>query len=80
MSLEPKDLELIERLIYKCSDEISLNLGRSFERLEERFDSAETRVYGRMAEIEEKIEDARQSATDSFDSIREDIREVVREQ
>jgi hypothetical protein len=56
MSLEPKDLELIERIIYKNGDDIAVSIGRSFERLEERIDSAESRIYGRLIELEDKID------------------------
>ncbi|MGB7746824.1 MAG: helix-turn-helix domain-containing protein, partial [Verrucomicrobiia bacterium] len=41
MSLEQKDLELIERVIYKNGDDIAVSIGRSFERLEERIDAAD---------------------------------------
>jgi hypothetical protein len=56
MALEPKDLELIERIIYKNGDDIAVSIGRSFERLEERIDSAESRIYGRLIDIEDKID------------------------
>jgi len=39
--LEQKDLELIERVIYKNGDDIAVSIGRSFERLEERIDAAD---------------------------------------
>jgi len=58
MSLEQKDLELIERVIYKNGDDIAVSIGRSFERLEERIDAMESRLYSRLADIEDKIEDA----------------------
>jgi hypothetical protein len=56
MSLDTKDLELIERVIYKNGDDIAVSIGRSFERLEERIDSAESRIYGRLADFEDKLE------------------------
>jgi hypothetical protein len=56
MSLEPKDLELIERVIYKNGDDIAVSIGRSFERLEERIDAVESRIYGRLSDIEDKID------------------------
>jgi hypothetical protein len=58
MALEQKDLELIERVIYKNGDDIAVSIGRSFERLEERIDAMESRLYSRLADIEDKIEDA----------------------
>jgi len=74
MSLEQKDLELIERVIYKNGDDIAVSIGRSFERLEERIDAAESRIYSRLAEIEDKIEAARQDASDNIGDLREEIR------
>ena len=56
MSIDQKDLEQIERVIYKNGDDIAMSIGRSFERLEERIDSAESRIYGRLIEIEDKLE------------------------
>ncbi len=55
MSLEQKDLELIERIIYKSSDDIAVSISRSFERLEERIDASESRIYSRLAELEDTI-------------------------
>ena len=51
MALEQKDLELIERVIYKNGDDIAVSIGRSFERLEERIDAAESRIYSRLAAL-----------------------------
>ena len=65
MSLEQKDLELIERVIYKNGDDIAVSIGRSFERLEERIDSAESRIYGRLCKIEDKMEAVRFDVADS---------------
>jgi len=65
MALESKDLELIERVIYKNGDDIAVSIGRSFERLEERIDAAESRIYGRLAEIEDKMEAMRFDVEDS---------------
>jgi len=48
MAIDQKDLELIERVIYKNGDDIAVSIGRSFERLEERIDAAESRIYGRV--------------------------------
>lgn len=59
MSLDQKDLELIERIIYKNGDDIAVSIGRSFERLEERIDAAESRIYGRLSDIEDKLETTR---------------------
>ncbi len=75
MALEQKDLELIERVIYKNGDDIAVSIGRSFERLEERIDAAESRIYSRLAEIEDKIEASRQDATDNIGDLREELRD-----
>ena len=56
MSLDTKDLESIERVIYKNGDDIAVSIGRSFERLEERVDGAEMRIYARLAELEDLLE------------------------
>jgi prefoldin subunit 5 len=75
MALEQKDLELIERVIYKNGDDIAVSIGRSFERLEERIDAAESRIYSRLAEVEDKIEASRQDATDNIGDLREELRD-----
>ena len=75
MAIEQKDLELIERVIYKNGDDIAVSIGRSFERLEERIDAAESRIYSRLAEIEDKIEAARQDASDNIGDLREELRD-----
>ena len=77
MALEQKDLELIERVIYKNGDDIAISIGRSFERLEERIDAAESRIYSRLAEIEDKIEAARQDLDDKLGDVREDIKDMA---
>lgn len=56
MALDPKDLELLERLIYKNADDIAVAIGRSFERLEERMDATESRVLTRFADMDNAIE------------------------
>jgi hypothetical protein len=45
MALEQKDIETIERVIYKSGDDVAVSISRSFERLEERIDAAESRIY-----------------------------------
>lgn len=47
--------EQIERVIYKNGDDIAVSIGRSFERLEERLDAAESRIYSRLTEIAAEI-------------------------
>ena len=59
MSLEQKDLELIERIIYKSADDVAVSISRSFERLEERIDAMESRLYSRLADIDDRIDGGR---------------------
>ena len=70
MALEQKELELIERVIYRNGDDITISIARSFERLEERMDAMESRLYGRISELEDAIESARQSIADSLGDLR----------
>lgn len=44
-------------MIYKNGDDIAVSIGRSFERLEERIDAAETRIYARLAELVERMDE-----------------------
>ena len=63
---ESKDLESIERIAYKNADDIAVAIGRSFERLEERMDATESRLYSRLAEVEDKVEASRQDLSDEL--------------
>ena len=56
MALDQKDVELLERIIYKNGDDIAVSVARSFERLEERIDSTESRLYSRFADVEDKAD------------------------
>jgi guanylate kinase len=78
MSLEPKDVELIESLIYKNGDDIAISIARSFERLEKRGDDAESRIYSRLSEIEDKVEASRQDMSDTIGDVKEELRDVLR--
>ena len=53
--LKPADLEAIERVIYRNGDDIAVSTGRAFERLEEKMNSIESHIYGRLTEIEKEI-------------------------
>ena len=55
MALDHKDLEQIERLIYKNADDVAVSIARSFERLEERVDAVESRINARLAELEDHL-------------------------
>ena len=78
MALEQKDLELIERIVYKNADDIAVSIGRSFERLEERIDAAESRLYSRLADVEDKVETSRQDIADEVSEVKTDVRELSR--
>lgn len=80
MSLEPKDIELLERVIYKNSDDVAVSIARSFERLEERIDAAESRIYSRMADVEDKVESSRQDVVDELGDIKSELRELSRDE
>jgi hypothetical protein len=77
MSLEQKDYEAIERLIYKKADDMAVSIARSFERLEERIDAAESRIYGRLAEVEDRIESSRQDIADQVGALQDEVRAVT---
>ena len=71
MALEQKDLELIERIIYKNGDDIAVSISRSFERLEERIDAAESRLLSRHADVEDRIAACEHNLNAEIDSIRD---------
>jgi len=60
MHLDKKDIDLIEGLVYKSADDIAISIARSFERLEERIDSAESRIYSRLADLDDLICEVRE--------------------
>ncbi len=78
MSLEQKDIELIDRLLYKNNDDLAASVARSFERLEERIDAAETRIYSRLADIEEKVERGQDGVVGEFIRVKGRGGELVR--
>ena len=80
MSLEQKDLELIERIIYKNADDIAISISRSFERLEERIDSAEARIFAYLSDMNDKIESGRQDFADMIGEVRDDVRDLGEEE
>lgn len=71
MALDQKDLELIERIIYKGADDVDVAIARSFERLEERMDASESRLNSRLAEVEDKIAAAEHNLDGELNSIRD---------
>lgn len=74
MSLEQKDIDVIERFISKNSDDIAVSIARSFERLEERIDAVESRIYARLSELEDRLEASRQDTADMLGQLRDEIR------
>ena len=77
MALEQKDLESIERIINKSGDDVAVSIARSFERLEERIDAAESRIYSRMADVEDKMECVRQDLSDELGDVKGELRELT---
>jgi hypothetical protein len=69
MALDQKDIEQIERIIYKTADDLAVSIARSFERLEERIDATESRLYSRIADIEDRIAGAEQQIHDDVDQL-----------
>jgi len=70
MALDQKDLELVERIVYKNGDDIAVSIARSFERLEERTDAMESRIYSRMADVEVTTEGSRQDILEAIASLK----------
>lgn len=59
MALDTKDLEQFVQIIHNACDDVAVSISRSFERLEERIDAAESRLYSRISDVEDKIETLR---------------------
>ena len=72
--LTQQDLEQIERVIYKNGDDVAVSIARGFERLEERIDATESRLYSRFAEVEDRVEASRQDITDCIGDVCEEVR------
>lgn len=66
MSLEQKELERIESAIYKNGDDVAVSIARSFERLEDRIESLESRLFSFLGDVEDKIDDYHQDMADQF--------------
>lgn len=75
MALDQKDIELIERTVYKCGDDVAVSIARSFERIEERIDATESRLYARLADLEDRVEGSRQDIADEITEVRRELRE-----
>ena len=78
VELGQKDIELIERIVYKNGDDIAVSISRSFQRLEERLEVLESRLCSRSADVEDKIEGCRQDMADEIGDIKAEIRDNAR--
>lgn len=56
MALDNQDLERIERVFYKNSDDIAVSIASSFEPMKLRIDGAEYRLCARLKKIEDILE------------------------
>lgn len=61
--LAQKDFELIERIVWKNSDDLAVSVARSFERMEERIDALESRLCSGLADVSDQISETAEKAT-----------------
>jgi len=78
MGLDQQDLQRIEQAIDRLGGDIAAAIGRGFERLENRIDATESRLYSRFAEVEERVEGSRQDLSDEISPVRESVHELSR--
>jgi uncharacterized protein Yka (UPF0111/DUF47 family) len=45
----------MEQVIFKNGDDVAVSIARSLERLEERMDAAESRIYSRLGGVEMEL-------------------------
>jgi len=62
-------IESIEHIIYKNSDDVAVSIARSFERLEERIEAMESRLYSRFADLEDGMQEAKELIKESAPSL-----------
>lgn len=74
MSFTTEDFEALERIVSNHADDVAVSIARSFERLEERLDAAESRIYSRLSDIADAIDGARQDVSEHAGYIRDDLR------
>jgi predicted RecB family endonuclease len=55
MKISNEDLDVLEDLVFRSSDDLAVTLSRSLERLETKLDHIETRLYRRISELEQEI-------------------------
>lgn len=78
MTLHQTDIEIIEHLIFKNSDDIAISIARSFERLEKHIQDIEGRLHNRLSDIDDKLDTTRQEISDNIGDIKEEIRDSIR--
>lgn len=69
MSLDQKDLEQIERTIYKNGDDICISIARSFERLEERISKVADQTLTLLEDIEDELKAVRALIEDNSEAL-----------
>ena len=77
-SLNNIDIEVIEKIIFKNSDDINNMITRKCERLEQRIDMIENRLTDRILTLSDNIETIRQELVDRLGDIREEINILTR--
>ncbi|MGO8697878.1 MAG: hypothetical protein ACLQVY_09200 [Limisphaerales bacterium] len=58
-NLAKEVVENIERIVNKSTDDTAVSVARSFERFEERVDAMEARLYSRVSDVEDNVEEAK---------------------
>ena len=66
MALTQKDLEQIERVIYKNGDDVAMANSRAFERLEERLAEMESHLYRLIDESATNMNVAQRGTEEKF--------------
>lgn len=51
--------EKLERIIFRNGDDVAVSIARSFERLEERIDAAESRIYSQLGKLDDELKAVR---------------------
>jgi hypothetical protein len=62
-ALTKSDLEHVERIVYNTADDMAVSIARSFERMEERIDAMDARLYNRIADLEDALKVAEEKAS-----------------
>ena len=73
MALTQKDLEQIERVIYKNGDDVCVSLARAYERLEERLIEMESRVYRLIDDSVTNMNVAQRGTEEKFTALAKEI-------